>query len=51
MWLEHNSAENDTYLAHYNNIEVSITVRHYAPATSKWNKTEHRMFSFVIRQI
>jgi hypothetical protein len=24
-----------------------ITVRHYPPGTSKWNKIEHRMFSFI----
>jgi hypothetical protein len=28
-----------------NNLEV--TVCHYPPGTSKWNKIEHRMFSFI----
>jgi len=26
---------------------LSITVVHYPPGTSKWNKIEHRMFSFI----
>jgi transposase len=26
---------------------VSVTVCHYPPGTSKWNKIEHRMFSFI----
>lgn len=26
---------------------LAITVLHYPPGTSKWNKIEHRMFSFV----
>lgn len=26
---------------------LSITVAHYPPATSKWNKIEHRLFSFI----
>ena len=26
---------------------LSITVRHLPPATSKWNKIEHRLFSFI----
>lgn len=26
---------------------LSITVRHYPPATSKWNKIEHRLFSYI----
>ena len=30
-----------------NKIGVQITVRHYPPGTSKWNKIEHRMFSFI----
>jgi len=30
-----------------NKIGVSITVCHYPPGTSKWNKIEHRMFSFI----
>ena len=30
-----------------NKIGLSITVNHYPPGTSKWNKIEHRMFSFI----
>jgi hypothetical protein len=26
---------------------LQITVCHYPPGTSKWNRIEHRMFSFV----
>jgi transposase len=26
---------------------ISITVCHYPPGTSKWNKIEHRLFSFI----
>jgi len=28
-------------------LGVAITVCHYPPGTSKWNKIEHRMFSFI----
>jgi hypothetical protein len=28
-------------------LRISITVCHYPPGTSKWNKIEHRLFSFV----
>jgi hypothetical protein len=28
-------------------IGLDITVCHYPPGTSKWNKIEHRMFSFI----
>ena len=28
-------------------IDMPITVCHYPPGTSKWNKIEHRMFSFI----
>jgi hypothetical protein len=28
-------------------IEKPIRVLHYPPGTSKWNKTEHRLFSFI----
>jgi len=28
-------------------IQISITVCHYPPGTSKWNKIEHRLFSFI----
>lgn len=30
-----------------NKIGLDITVCHYPPGTSKWNKIEHRMFSFI----
>jgi hypothetical protein len=30
-----------------NKIGIPITVAHYPPGTSKWNKIEHRMFSFI----
>jgi hypothetical protein len=30
-----------------NKILIPITVCHYPPGTSKWNKIEHRMFSFI----
>ncbi len=30
-----------------NEEHLSITVAHYPPATSKWNKIEHRLFSFI----
>ncbi len=26
---------------------LEITILHFPPATSKWNKVEHRMFSFI----
>jgi hypothetical protein len=26
---------------------MPITVCHYPPGTSKWNKIEHRLFSFI----
>jgi hypothetical protein len=28
-------------------IHIPITVCHYPPGTSKWNKIEHRLFSFI----
>ena len=28
---------------------LDITVCHYPPGTSKWNKIEHRLFSFVTK--
>jgi len=28
-------------------FDLTITVCHYPPGTSKWNKIEHRMFSFI----
>ena len=30
-----------------NEIEKAIRVLHYPPGTSKWNKIEHRLFSFI----
>jgi transposase len=30
-----------------NSEQLAITVAHYPPATSKWNKIEHRLFSFI----
>lgn len=30
-----------------NKTGLTITVCHYPPGTSKWNKIEHRMFSFI----
>jgi transposase len=30
-----------------NEEHLTITVAHYPPATSKWNKIEHRVFSFI----
>jgi transposase len=30
-----------------NELECSITVCHFPPGTSKWNKIEHRLFSFI----
>jgi hypothetical protein len=28
-------------------IAMPITVCHFPPGTSKWNKVEHRLFSFI----
>jgi Rhodopirellula transposase DDE domain len=28
-------------------LEMRLVVRHFPPGTSKWNKIEHRMFSFI----
>jgi hypothetical protein len=28
-------------------LEITIRVSHFAPGTSKWNKIEHRLFSFI----
>jgi hypothetical protein len=28
-------------------LEIKITVVHFPPGTSKWNKIEHRLFSFI----
>ena len=30
-----------------NQLKIPITVCHFPPGTSKWNKIEHRLFSFI----
>ena len=30
-----------------NELDIEITVHHLPPGTSKWNKIEHRLFSFI----
>jgi len=30
-----------------NDLGIEITVLHFPPGTSKWNKVEHRLFSFI----
>lgn len=30
-----------------NEEQLAVTVSHYPPATSKWNKIEHRLFSYL----
>lgn len=30
-----------------NQLGISLTVSHFPPGTSKWNKIEHRLFSFI----
>ena len=30
-----------------NEIKVEISVSHFPPGTSKWNKIEHRIFSYI----
>ena len=30
-----------------NELQLTIHVSHFPPGTSKWNKIEHRMFSFI----
>jgi hypothetical protein len=30
-----------------NELQLNITVCHFPPGTSKWNKIEHRLFSFI----
>jgi hypothetical protein len=30
-----------------NELSINITVSHFPPGTSKWNKIEHRLFSFI----
>ncbi len=46
-----NGARNRLWKKHLqefaNTEHLTITVAHYPPATSKWNKIEHRLFSFI----
>ena len=30
-----------------NELQIEITVCHFPPGTSKWNKIEHRLFSYI----
>ena len=30
-------------------LEIPISVSHFPPGTSKWNKIEHRLFSFITK--
>lgn len=30
-----------------NELQINLTVCHFPPGTSKWNKIEHRLFSFI----
>jgi transposase len=32
-----------------NQLEIKITVCHFPPGTSKWNKIEHRLFSYITK--
>jgi hypothetical protein len=32
-----------------NELKIEIEVRHFPPGTSKWNKIEHRMFSYITK--
>ena len=32
-----------------NELNVEIKVRHFPPGTSKWNKIEHRLFSYITK--
>ena len=46
-----NSSRNRAWKYHLqglaDQLALEITVCHYPPGTSKWNKIEHRMFSFI----
>jgi len=46
-----NAARNRAWKYHLQNFSdesrLEIVVGHYPPGTSKWNKIEHRMFSFI----
>ena len=39
--------EADVVQALANDEQLAISVVHYPPATSKWNKIEHRLFSYI----
>lgn len=30
-------------------LQLTLVVRHFPPGTSKWNKIEHRLFSYIIQ--
>ena len=32
-----------------NELNIEIKVRHFPPSTSKWNKIEHRLFSYITK--
>lgn len=32
-----------------NQLDLTLTVAHFPPGTSKWNKIEHRLFSFITK--
>lgn len=32
-----------------NELNITITICHFPPGTSKWNKIEHRMFSYITK--
>lgn len=46
-----NGARNRAWKWHLNELArelgIPVTVCHYPPGTSKWNKIEHRMFSYI----
>jgi len=46
-----NSSRSRTWKLHLqelaDELRMAITVCHYPPGTSKWNKIEHRLFSFI----
>ena len=46
-----NSSRSRTWKLHLQDLAdelgMAITVCHYPPGTSKWNKVEHRLFSFI----
>ena len=32
-----------------NKYKIKITVLHFPPGTSKWNKIEHKLFSYLLK--